>query len=109
MVRASGRAPLATALIAVGLSAALVSGTAVPRVQAHRAQSTLFINGQGSTFVQPLMARWAFVYSNNVDKSTRVNYQGTGSGAGITAFTSGLVDFAGTDAFLNATQLAALK
>lgn len=107
LVPGSKRAVLAIA--AIGLSTSLVAGTAAPMVQAKPVADTLFLNGQGSTFIQPLMAKWAFVYSGTVDKSTRINYVGTGSGAGVSAFTSGLVDFAGTDAFLKDAQVTAAK
>ncbi|MDB5057034.1 MAG: phosphate transporter substrate-binding protein PhoT family [Chloroflexi bacterium] len=104
----SGRSRLTKALVAAGLTVTFGISLAAPAAEARtHAQSTLFLNGQGSTFIQPLMARWTFLYPSMVDKSTRINYQGTGSGAGIAAFTSGLVDFAGTDAFMNDTQLKA--
>ena len=90
---------------AVGLSALLVGGTAAPLAHAQRAGSTLFLNGAGSTFIQPLMTKWAFQYSSSAGKGVRINYQGIGSGAGIKQFQAGTVDFAGSDAFLSDDQL----
>jgi len=108
MSHSSGRSRVAAGALALGVSATLLAGSGLPSAQAStRAVSTLNLNGQGSTFIQPLMARWAFVYHNSVNKQTAVNYQGTGSGAGINAFTHGLVDFAGTDAFMTDAQVKA--
>ncbi len=105
MTQVSRRARIAAAAAAVGLTASLLAGATAPLAQARtRSAGTLNLNGQGSTFIQPLMAKWAFLYSHTVDKKTAINYQGTGSGAGIKAFTAGLVDFAGTDAFMTDAQ-----
>ncbi len=104
----SRRGRLARTLLAVGLSISAGIGAAAPAARARtRADSTLFLNGQGSTFVQPLMARWTFVFHQSVDKNSAINYQGTGSGAGIKAFTAGLVDFAGSDGFMTDDQIKA--
>jgi phosphate transport system substrate-binding protein len=96
------------AAVAVGLSA-VVSGTAVPANAATRQSSTLFLNGAGSTFIQPLMVRWAFVYPNSLPKTeqVRINYQGVGSGAGISDLTNGIVDFACSDATMTDAQIKA--
>lgn len=107
MSSTSGRARLVSGAAALGLIASALAGATAPAHAQPRAAATLALNGQGSTFIQPLMARWAFVYHNSVNKHTAVNYQGTGSGAGINAFTNGLVDFAGTDAFMSDTQIKA--
>jgi phosphate transport system substrate-binding protein len=101
----SSRGRRARTFLAVGLSACVGIGVMAPAAQAStHANSTLFLNGQGSTFVQPLMARWTFVYHSTVNKSIAVNYQGTGSGAGIKAFTAKLVDFAASDGFMTDAQ-----
>jgi phosphate transport system substrate-binding protein len=108
MSTSSGRSRLVASALTITLGASLVAGISSPTVHATSiAPSTLNLNGQGSTFIQPLMARWAFVYHNTVNKETAINYQGTGSGAGVSAFTSGLVDFAGTDAFMTDDQIKA--
>ena len=106
MAHFSGR-HLAPAAAAIALGAVLIAGTGAPLAQARSSTpaSTTAINGQGSTFIQPLMARWAFEYRTTVDKYTSINYQGTGSGAGKKAFISKLVDFAGTDAFATDAEI----
>jgi phosphate transport system substrate-binding protein len=64
------------------------------------------LNGAGSTFQQPLVSQWASEFKN---QGVTVNYQGTGSGAGIASFTAGTVDFAGTDAAMTDDEMAAAR
>ena len=61
------------------------------------------IIGAGSTFVQPIVAKWAEDYART-HKDT-VQYQGVGSGAGIAAIEAGAVDFGATDKPLDAKEL----
>jgi phosphate ABC transporter phosphate-binding protein len=65
------------------------------------------LNGTGSTFVQPIMNKWAEEYQ----KANRgiVNYEPIGSSAGVQRMATGLFDFACTDSPLNDAQLASLK
>jgi len=60
--------------------------------------------GAGATFPDPLIRKWSSVYLNVTLGAVRVNYQALGSGAGISQITAKTVDFAGTDAPLNATE-----
>jgi len=62
------------------------------------------LTGAGSTFAAPLYQDWSskFKATGNV----QVSYNATGSGAGITSIIQKTVDFAGSDAILNATQTA---
>jgi ABC-type phosphate transport system substrate-binding protein len=62
------------------------------------------LNGTGSTFVEPLMKKWAAEYHKA--KNVEVNYQGKGSGAGIEGMISGTADFGCTDAPMTDKQLA---
>ena len=55
------------------------------------------LNGAGSTFVEPLITKWAGSYTHE-SPGTQINYQGIGSGGGIQQFTAGTVHFAATDA-----------
>jgi ABC-type phosphate transport system substrate-binding protein len=50
------------------------------------------LNGAGSTFVYPMMSKWAEQYST-LKKDARVNYQSIGSGGGIRQISEGTVDF----------------
>lgn len=108
MQRLQGRTRLATLAGAIGIAGSLVASTAAPATMAHRLDTT-FLTGAGSTFINPLMVKWRFVYSTQVNKGVRINYQPVGSGAGISALTNNAVDFAGSDAFLNAAQATALN
>ncbi len=85
---------VAVVLIAVGLLAGWFS------------QQSTTILGAGSTFAYPLIAKWSNVY-NSSGTNVRVNYQGIGSGGGITQITAKTVDFAASDAPLKASERAA--
>lgn len=63
------------------------------------------ITGAGSTWVYPLIAKWAAVYNQNT--GIQVNYQPIGSGAGISQIKAGIVDFGASDMPLKPGQLAA--
>jgi phosphate transport system substrate-binding protein len=60
----------------------------------HAAATT--INGSGSTFAAPILQRWAADFHKTMPDET-VNYQGVGSGAGITQFIQGITDFGASD------------
>ena len=62
------------------------------------------LEGAGSTFVDPMMQKWASLY--NTEKSVQINYQAKGSGSGIKMMTDREVDFGCSDAPLNAEQLS---
>ena len=61
------------------------------------------LNAGGSTFVNPMMSKWAAEYDKI--KGVRVNYQPTGSGAGIQQMIVKTFDFGCTDAPMNDEQL----
>ncbi len=63
---------------------------------------TITLNGQGSTFALPVISAWSTQYKALT--GVQINYQGTGSGAGINNIISKSDDFGATDAPLNATQ-----
>src|SRR5689334_6707067 len=65
------------------------------------------VTGQGATFPQVIYAAWFSDYQAKVAKNVQVNYQGTGSGAGVTALTSNTVDFAASDVGMTDAQLQA--
>ena len=70
------------------------------------AQTT--INGAGSTFVYPIMSKWASEYHNE-NSNAQINYQSIGSGGGIRQVMEGTVDFGATDGPMNDQQLAGSK
>ena len=63
------------------------------------------LNASGSTFVQPFFASAFYAYTAK-NQGLQVNYQGVGSGAGITAFQAGTVAFAASDVPMGASDLA---
>jgi phosphate transport system substrate-binding protein len=61
------------------------------------------LNAGGSTFVYPMMSKWASEYDKI--KGVKVNYQSIGSGGGIQQMTARTFDFGCTDAPMNDEQL----
>ena len=58
------------------------------------------ITGAGSTFVYPMMSKWAASY-HDANPSVQINYQSIGSGGGIQQLKAGTVDFGASDAPLS--------
>jgi phosphate transport system substrate-binding protein len=63
------------------------------------------VTGAGSSFVFPVISKWAQVYSNTADN--RINYQSIGSGGGIAQIKAATVDFGASDAPMSAEDLKA--
>ncbi|HEY5301131.1 MAG TPA: phosphate ABC transporter substrate-binding protein PstS [Acetobacteraceae bacterium] len=61
------------------------------------------ITGAGSTFVYPVLSKWAATYAKL--KGVQVNYQSIGSGGGIAQIKAGTVDFGASDAPLSSAAL----
>ena len=61
--------------------------------------------GAGSTAQQNAVTQWVKDFQTQCPSVT-VNYQGTGSGAGLTSFEAGKVAFAGSDAAMKASDIA---
>jgi phosphate transport system substrate-binding protein len=76
-------------------------GAASAPAAANCATGTL--NAQGSSAQKNAVAEWIKAYQTACAGST-INYEGSGSGAGITAFISGTADFAGSDSALKEDQ-----
>lgn len=64
----------------------------------------LIVNGDGSTFAEPMYRKWIEEYEKD-DPSVHFTYVSNGSGAGIHDIVLGTVDFADTDGPLTKTQL----
>ncbi len=62
-------------------------------------------NAGGSTFAFPIVDKWRVEY-NKLYPGITLNYQAIGSGAGIKLFTAKKVEFAGTDAPLQTSDIA---
>jgi phosphate transport system substrate-binding protein len=63
------------------------------------------LTAAGSTFVQPFFTKAFYTYTAK-NSGLTVNYSGVGSGAGITDFQSGSVDFAASDVPMSSSDLA---
>jgi phosphate transport system substrate-binding protein len=63
------------------------------------------ITGAGSTFVYPVLSRWASDYKKMA--GDEINYQSIGSGGGIAQIKASTVDFGATDKPLASEELAA--
>lgn len=83
---------------AVGAIAALAAMGAIGTAAADE------ITGAGATFPQPVYTRWAEQFSSASGDS--LNYQGIGSGAGVTQIINRTVDFGASDAPVAPERLA---
>jgi phosphate transport system substrate-binding protein len=70
------------------------------------ASVTATLNGAGSTFAAPIYQQ---IGADLKDKGLTINYQGVGSGAGVSQFAAGTVDFAGSDPALADEDKTAIK
>lgn len=86
--------------VAVAAVAAGLGGTLPGRAGA---QTVRTLNGSGATFPAPLYSKWADEYLRRT--GVQINYQATGSGAGIRAHQDITADFGGTDAPMTDQQL----
>lgn len=65
------------------------------------------VNAEGATFIEPIMKFWTSEFRDKTGGKVKINYQGKGSGAGITSMTKRLAAFGCSDAPMNAEQLKA--
>ncbi len=61
------------------------------------------LQGAGATFPEPVYNQWMYEYEQV--STTRINYEGIGSGGGQKAIIGKTVDFAGSDAPMDASDL----
>jgi len=85
-------------------------GDAGPSANPSKADTPaqLTLQGSGASFPAPLYSRWFREFSNK-NPNIRVNYQPTGSGAGIKAFTAGQTDFGASDAAMSDEEIKAAQ
>jgi phosphate transport system substrate-binding protein len=79
-----------------------------PAVQGNVADTTITLQGSGASFPAPVYSLWFREFSTK-NPDIRVNYQATGSGAGIKAFTAGQTDFGASDAAMSDDEIAQAK
>jgi phosphate transport system substrate-binding protein len=75
---------------------------------AHAADSSVTLTGSGSTFVKPVMDKWAENFGT-MDSSVKISYAGGGSGVGQKNVLDGTVDFGGSDGPMSDDQLKTAK
>jgi phosphate transport system substrate-binding protein len=63
------------------------------------------MQGSGSTFVKPMMDKWTSEFGK-LNPGIRIDYSGTGSGAGIKAIQSRTADFGASDAAMSDDELS---
>jgi phosphate transport system substrate-binding protein len=68
------------------------------------AAAPVTLQGSGASFPAPIYSRWFKEFSDE-NPSIRVNYQATGSGAGIKAFIEGQTDFGASDAAMTDEEI----
>ncbi|MBB3809167.1 phosphate ABC transporter substrate-binding protein PstS [Pseudochelatococcus contaminans] len=71
---------------------------------APAAAQNLRISGAGASFPFPLYSAWFQKYSQ-ITPNVRIDYQSTGSGAGVRSFVQRLVNFAGSDAAISDEEI----
>jgi phosphate transport system substrate-binding protein len=93
---------------AASTSASTPAGASSPAAPAGSAPAcaTGTLSAQGSTFQANMETQWSKDFGTKCP-GAQVNYQGTGSGAGITAVGNGTADFAGSDVTMAATEQTA--
>jgi phosphate transport system substrate-binding protein len=96
----------AAAALAVALPACGSSGSKSSSSTGGASGGGATINAAGSTLAAPIYQQWA---SNVSSQGLTVNYQATGSGAGIAQLQAGTVDFAGSDPPMKPSEIAAAK
>src|SRR5690606_22109780 len=69
---------------------------------------TVRLQGSGSTFVKPMMDKWTSEFGQ-INPNIRIDYQGTGSGAGIKAIQNQTADFGGSDAAMSDDEMSQTK
>lgn len=80
-------------------------GNNKPNIEVAAAELT----GQGATFVEPIMKFWTEEFRTRTADRVKINYTGTGSGAGVTNMTKKLAAFGCSDAPMNAKQVSEAK
>src|SRR5450432_798251 len=81
---------------------------AAPSAAPSPAAGPVTLQGSGASFPAPLYSRWFREYGDK-NKDVRVNYQSTGSGAGIKAFIEGQTDFGASDAAMTDDEIKQAK
>jgi phosphate ABC transporter phosphate-binding protein len=93
-------------VIAIVAIVVIVGAVAAYAYLAAPSASPVNLNAAGATFPQPFLNAAITEYST-MEPNVQINYQGGGSGKGVSDLTNKVVDFACSDAPLSASQRAA--
>jgi phosphate ABC transporter phosphate-binding protein len=104
--------PLFTAAVLAALSVAAVAVASIPTPKPatpaagteETSAAAVKLSGSGSTFVKPMMDKWVQEYIKE-HKDLDINYQPTGSSAGVKSMIEKQTDFGGTDAYLKKEEI----
>src|SRR3954453_9883036 len=99
-------AAFAACALATGLAACGSSDNSSTASSSSGSSVKATLNGAGSTFAAPIYQK---VGADLKGQGLTINYQGVGSGAGVSQFAAGPVDFAGSDPALADEDRAAIK
>ncbi len=97
---------LALTVAACGSDSSSESTAAAPGKGTSGAKINATVNGAGSTFAAPIFQQLG---SDLKDRGLTLNYQGVGSGDGVSQLTAGTIDFAGSDPALKDAEAKAVK
>ena len=86
--------------------AALVVGVSIATATTSIRVEAAELSGAGSTFVDPILAKWSAAYGGKTGNT--VSYQSIGSAAGIAKIKAKAVDFGASDMPLKSDELARL-
>ena len=96
-------------IVSAGMVLAVaVLATSCSKKESSTTEAKSQINGAGSTFVYPIMSKWAAEYAI-ANPNVQINYQAIGSGGGIRQVSEGTVDFGATDGPMTDEQAAQSK
>ena len=99
-----GRRSAAACLVGLGLAVFLTQAGAA----ADPAPRDLWLRGAGATFPAPLYRAWIKAYEAR-GGNVSLTYDAIGSGAGLSQFVTGSVDFAGSDAPISDADVAKVE
>lgn len=95
-------AACAALLLVLGVAAC---GSSDNGTSSSGSSASVTLNGAGSTFAAPIYQQ---IGSELKGQGLTINYQSVGSGAGVSQFSAGTVDFAGSDPALKDEEITAL-
>ncbi len=91
-------------LLACAKTPPSVENTTQAATPAPAPSGPVTLQGSGASFPAPIYSRWFREFSDK-NKDIRVNYQATGSGAGVKAFIEGQTDFGASDAAMTDEEI----